>query len=530
MVNLILRGATMQNTRHLISLTLCTAFLASCAEMNSIHRLRGVNPLGQTQLIDAKQRAIVMVPNKTAENGDPMFRMCAEPSPDVFSIYALAATADGNIETNPAAAGGAPGQTKAGGSFAFGSSENASTIERTQTINLMRESMFRTCERYLSGAIDKGTMQIQAARDQRAMVAVLAIEQLTGVVKRKPTILSSEVQATLVTANKELTDQQVRDKKNDEKSEDALNKAQTAFDKASSDYKALNEGKCDTILTTPVTPPASGGTISTQTTTTTGLPSGGTQEVVKNEEQAKPEPSEDAAAATALAASQSQCRAAKNTIESTQATLTSKKSAREDAKTTLKATQDLLKSMASTMHTVSAGGEGSGDAGSNPYSQARIARVATAVENITFQAFDTTTEMVYVCTDVVSKFGNYLNPTPVQEKIIASCLTILNLKAETTKSFIEDQKKLALETERYFNNPDNFNKINFVDFWKKVNKDGSPTEVDSDKLANEMSRVQQETGTFIEFSMGLANAKTKSELKRIFNTLDTLYKSKLAME
>jgi hypothetical protein len=48
--------------------------------------------------------------------------------------------------------------------------------------------MYRTCERYLSGAITPDQFAIQAIRDQRMIVSVLAIEQLTGVVT-PPTVV-----------------------------------------------------------------------------------------------------------------------------------------------------------------------------------------------------------------------------------------------------------------------------------------------------------------------------------------------------
>jgi hypothetical protein len=55
---------------------------------------------------------------------------------------------------------------------------------------MLRESFYRTCERYLSGAITKPQLVVQAARDQRSMVTVLAIEQLTGVARGQSTIIS----------------------------------------------------------------------------------------------------------------------------------------------------------------------------------------------------------------------------------------------------------------------------------------------------------------------------------------------------
>jgi hypothetical protein len=52
------------------------------------------------------------------------------------------------------------------------------SIERLQAIRMLRESLYRTCERYLSGAIDRASLAIQAERDFRALTAILAIEAL----------------------------------------------------------------------------------------------------------------------------------------------------------------------------------------------------------------------------------------------------------------------------------------------------------------------------------------------------------------
>ena len=69
--------------------------------------------------------------------------------------------------------------------------QSAATAERTQTINLLRESMFRTCERYMNGAIDRTSFVVQAGRDWRAMIAILAIEQLTQVQRPLSTTISA---------------------------------------------------------------------------------------------------------------------------------------------------------------------------------------------------------------------------------------------------------------------------------------------------------------------------------------------------
>jgi len=180
-------------------IALCALSLSAC---NSIYRkgpISGKN--GSVITVDAKQRHLLINPNiynapvklkngvyYVEGGGSPRiggtsaplgvrWRICSEASPDVFSAISSSFSADADIS----------GTQK----FQLGLAiaESASTIERTQTVNLLRESMFRTCERWLSGAIDKETFIIQAARDQRSMVAVLAVEQLTGAVKAQSTII-----------------------------------------------------------------------------------------------------------------------------------------------------------------------------------------------------------------------------------------------------------------------------------------------------------------------------------------------------
>lgn len=169
--------------------------LAGCANWNGIYRTETIEaPDGPRVItIDAKQREVVMVPEVVEEvlardgHGSPIktrisrtWRICAEASPDVFS--ALAASASGALKANVA---GKSGELSA----ALAITESAATIERTQTINLLRESFYRTCERYMSGAITKSAFVVQAGRDWKAMIAILAIEQLTRAARPAPTVL-----------------------------------------------------------------------------------------------------------------------------------------------------------------------------------------------------------------------------------------------------------------------------------------------------------------------------------------------------
>lgn len=134
-------------------------------------------------LVDAKQRAILV----GKENVKGFQAFCAEPSPDVFSVVAQALSASGSFGKSAD-----PSTMQAALSAAFSSSEQGSTIPRTQTINMLRELMYRTCERYLGGSINSLEMPLQAIRDQRLMVSILAIEQLTGAVTPKPVVIGAQ--------------------------------------------------------------------------------------------------------------------------------------------------------------------------------------------------------------------------------------------------------------------------------------------------------------------------------------------------
>jgi hypothetical protein len=62
---------------------------------------------------------------------------------------------------------------------------------RTTSIQLLRDFGYRLCEAYLSGAISEGQYDLLMRRFQKNVVALLAIEQLTGAVKSPPLVLTS---------------------------------------------------------------------------------------------------------------------------------------------------------------------------------------------------------------------------------------------------------------------------------------------------------------------------------------------------
>ncbi|MDD5716240.1 MAG: hypothetical protein PHW64_00425 [Sulfuricurvum sp.] len=162
--------------KHLLILFGIGVFLSGCANLNSIARDFNINE-GQGKLIDAKQRAIIV--HQRPETNQTV--VCAEPSPDALSAYAMQLALEGNIPNNVA------------GKIATSLQEGTSfTGLRTQSIQLLRDGMFRNCEAYANGAIDKDEYATESRRYQRNMIALLAIEQLTGAIRVPPIAITTE--------------------------------------------------------------------------------------------------------------------------------------------------------------------------------------------------------------------------------------------------------------------------------------------------------------------------------------------------
>ncbi len=197
---------------------LALLLFGGCAELNSIYRSQAL-PKQEPHVvsIDAKQRVLLTNPVKTPKisktekgtstlrnNNDgqqqqssfetktetaetTITRFCAEPPPDVFTALASSLGAEASLSRSAT--------PEIAAKLAVTMSENAATIERTQTVNILREAMYRNCERYLSGAITEEEFIVQAARDQQLIVQVLAIEQITGVARAQSSALTTIAKA-----------------------------------------------------------------------------------------------------------------------------------------------------------------------------------------------------------------------------------------------------------------------------------------------------------------------------------------------
>lgn len=193
-----MHARTSRHVRATVLLFVVALLGSGCARMNSIHRTDHIGRKGNLILTtDAKQRSTFVMPVDyqrvatavgTQEKARAIYRICAQPPPDVFSAIA-------STQGLKAAFGQDKARSDASAEWQQVINENAATIGYTQTVNVLRDMMYRNCERYMSGAVDEAEFIVQAARDQRAIVHVLAIEQLTGAARTQSAALVSAARA-----------------------------------------------------------------------------------------------------------------------------------------------------------------------------------------------------------------------------------------------------------------------------------------------------------------------------------------------
>jgi hypothetical protein len=232
---------------------LLAVLLSGCsANHYAIHEVDPIGYDGSVAIaVGAKQRLVLtnlakIDTNTTTGTGNAavqktkhitLRRYCAEPSPDVFTV--LGQSASGGLSYGHTAD---PKSLNAALQGALSSTESGSTISRTQTINMLKEMMYRTCESYLNGQISDDEYPIIAARDQRIMTSILAIEQLTGVVQPKPIAIASTANASTGQTSSEAILALEKAKKEVDDNKGAVKTAQDAF--SSIDDPA---GACDAL-------------------------------------------------------------------------------------------------------------------------------------------------------------------------------------------------------------------------------------------------------------------------------------------
>lgn len=201
-------------------LSIVATIMSGCANMTHLTRTRSMgeeDQYGKRQVffIDAKQRAIFQRQGV----------ICAEPSPDALS--ALAASQGLTVAT--------PGGTSVGQSLSIAEAAGAIGL-RTQSIQLMRDHMYRVCEGYLAGAISQITFQLMHRRFQTTVVGILAIEQLTGAMRAPTIVLGGSAQVGNADAVAQLTALRESTAKSIAEAETALASAKTAEETANTEF------------------------------------------------------------------------------------------------------------------------------------------------------------------------------------------------------------------------------------------------------------------------------------------------------
>ena len=220
-----MNGGAAMTIWRMVTASVGSLALCSCAAMDSLHWSFPGPGDSQVVSVDAKQRHLLIA--NYGKEGAPQIRACAEPAPDTFAAYStsllglLGLAADKRDVQASVAAG-----------------ETVASLERTQTVNLLREMLYRTCERWLSGALDQEQFLSLSARDHRSMIAVLAIEQLTGVVKPPSTIISGPAVSAAIGQSKELVKLLTVYQEERAVAEKSETKASTDYDKVNEEVTA----------------------------------------------------------------------------------------------------------------------------------------------------------------------------------------------------------------------------------------------------------------------------------------------------
>lgn len=138
----------------------------------------GCAPYKNTRVLEAEERIVIYTETTKGTGVDTVTTgvMCPEPSPDALKTLA----ASMNIEKQNVAA------------IAAAYSEGGANIGlRTHSIQLLRDQLFSICQAYANGALTKPAYQMLLTRNQRNTVALMAVEQLTGVLRTPAVTLSS---------------------------------------------------------------------------------------------------------------------------------------------------------------------------------------------------------------------------------------------------------------------------------------------------------------------------------------------------
>ncbi|WP_426139210.1 hypothetical protein [Pseudomonas sp. DWP3-1-2] len=162
---------------------LSLAGVSACGNWDAVYRTHDFRSEGSA-IVDIKTRSILASPI-TVELADgtkkTYSRVCAEPSPDALTSYAAQLSVQ--KEVFEGASTGLAGGYQGAAAFVG---------MRTQTVQLLRDQMYRLCEANVNGFITDTQYEMLMTRNQRYTLALMAIENLAQATQAPAVAISSE--------------------------------------------------------------------------------------------------------------------------------------------------------------------------------------------------------------------------------------------------------------------------------------------------------------------------------------------------
>lgn len=187
---------------------LLAAALSGCANLATIGRNTDLPGGGKAIHLDSAQRLVY---------ADSKGRLCAEPTPDALQSYAAALGASVGIDERGAA------------SLSNALNANAASVGlHTQSITLMRDTLYRICEYSHNANVENIDVVQLLQRSQDLTLGALAIEQLTGAVVARQALLSGSAASDSAASINNTQAQVDVAQKNVSNKQDQLSKALTA--------------------------------------------------------------------------------------------------------------------------------------------------------------------------------------------------------------------------------------------------------------------------------------------------------------
>lgn len=182
-------GGLMSRIRVVVA---ACAALSAVACAPTIHKKDKIDTPAQAIAVDAKQRFLVTTARPKPANGTDtnaeLRKICLEPSPDVFSVISATLAANGKYGA------------KASAEFKAAMSEAGATIgTRTETIQLLRDAMYRICELAMNGDMDETVAANLHRSYQKSMVTLAAVAALADASRPSQVALTSRATLTPAT-------------------------------------------------------------------------------------------------------------------------------------------------------------------------------------------------------------------------------------------------------------------------------------------------------------------------------------------